>query len=215
MGSDDSPDPHKASRTVRERVELRNPLRRQKTDVTIFEEGFAQVVERGKGSSGEPFRLDLHYLDPVPSITSVVARRAFLTSLGFALASLVALALTQVAVLAPFALPAALVGASGALIIAAIAVYRSYERTDFHTIHGRARVLSIVANFGSIKKVRAFIPVLSRAVEESADKITSDTSSYLRAEMREHYRLRGDGVLSSESCAESTGRILAQFDIQI
>jgi hypothetical protein len=33
--------------------------------------------------------------------------------------------------------------------------------------------------------------------------------------MREHYRLRGDGVLSSESCADSTGRILAQFDIQI
>jgi hypothetical protein len=33
--------------------------------------------------------------------------------------------------------------------------------------------------------------------------------------MREHYRLRGDGVLSHETCAESTGRILAQFDVEL
>ena len=117
--------------------------------------------------------------------------------------------------LRPIAVPAALLAAAGALIAAAIALYRSHERTDFHTIHGRACVLSLVANFGSIKQFRAFVPVLSRAIEESAEKITSDTSAYLRAEMREHYRLRGDGILSNDSCAESTGRILAQFDIQI
>lgn len=215
MSSEESPDPRQAGRTVGERAVLRNALRRTTTEVTLFDEGFVQVVERTKGVAGDPFRLDLHYLDPIPSITRVIAKRAFLIAVGCLVAAFVAALLAQVAALLPFALPAALLAASGALISAAVALRRSCERTDFHTIHGRACVLSLVANFGSIKQFRAFVPVLSRAIEESNDKITGDTSTYLRAEMREHYRLRGDGILSSESCAESTGRILAQFDIQI
>lgn len=216
MGSEDSnPDPSKAGRTVREHTALRNSLRRTSVEITLFEEGFAQILERSQDKASEPFRLDLHYLDPVPSITRVIAKRALLTSLGCVLAGLVALLLAQLPTLLPFAVPAALLAASGALIAAAVALYRSHERTDFHTIHGRACVLSLVANFGSIKRFHAFVPVLSAAIEESAEKMTDDTSAYLRAEMREHYRLRGDGVLSNQLCAESTGRILAQFDIQI
>jgi hypothetical protein len=215
MGSDEPAGDPRQGRTVRERVELRNGLRRRSTAITLFEEGFAQVVERGKGAAGEPFRLDLHYLDPIPRITIVVAKRAFLTALGCALAALVSMLLAQLSVLLPVALPVALLSALGALIAAAVALCRSHELTEFHTIHGRARVLSLVANVGSIKRFRAFVPVLSRAIEESAETMTGDTSAYLRAEMREHYRLRGAGVLSDESCSASTGRILAQFDIQI
>lgn len=216
IGSDDlNPDPRKAGQTVRDHVELRNPLRRASTKVIVFEEGVAQVVERRNGGAGKPFRLDLHYLDPIPSISRVIAKRALLAALGCSLATVVALLLAKWPVLRVIAVPAALLCASGALIAAAITLYRSHERTDFHTIHGRACVLSFVANFGSIKRYRAFVPVLSRAIEESAEKITSDTSAYLRAEMREHYRLRADGILSNDLCAESTGRILAQFDIQI
>jgi hypothetical protein len=33
--------------------------------------------------------------------------------------------------------------------------------------------------------------------------------------MREHYRLRGDRVLDNDACARGTGRILAQFDVQL
>ncbi len=215
MGSDEPAADPRQGRTVRVRVELRNALRRRNTEITLFEEGFAQVVERGQGTAGEPFRLDLHYLDPIPQITRVVAKRALFAALGCALAALVSILLAQVPVLLPVALPAVLLAAPGALIAAAVALYRSHELTEFHTIHGRARVLSLVANVGSIKQFRAFVPVLSRAIEESAETITDDTSAYLRAEMREHYRLRGDGVLSDESCSVGTGRILAQFDIQI
>ena len=38
-----------------------------------------------------------------------------------------------------------------------------------------------------------------------SEQIGEDTSAYLRAEMREHYRLRGDRVLSQQLCADSTG----------
>jgi hypothetical protein len=73
----------------------------------------------------------------------------------------------------------------------------------------------LAANFGAIKPFRAFVPELSRAIEEAAEEIPDDTSSFLRAEMREHYRLRGEGVMSVQTCAESTGRILAHFDVQL
>jgi hypothetical protein len=58
------------------------------------------------------------------------------------------------------------------------------------------------------------VPQLRRAIEEAAARNGTDTAAYLRAEMREHYRLRGDGVLDGDACAQGTGRILAQFDLQ-
>jgi len=201
--------------TVRERTQLRNPLRRTSTEVTFYEEGVLEVIEHVRGKRGETFRLDLQYLDPIPSITLVVAKRALKASAGCAAVSAAALLLAKFAALHDVALWVALAAALAAVAAAAVGLYRSRETTEFRTIHGRARVLSLVASVGSIKRFRAFVPELSRAIEESAERITNDTSAYLRAEMREHYRLRGDGVLSAESCADSTGRILAQFDVQL
>jgi hypothetical protein len=96
-----------------------------------------------------------------------------------------------------------------------VGVYRTHETVEFYTLHGRARVLRLVANVGAIKRLRAFVPRLSGAIDESAERITHDASAYLRAEMREHYRLRSAGVLSQDVCAQSTGRILAHFDVQL
>ena len=96
-----------------------------------------------------------------------------------------------------------------------VGLYLSHEKIEFSTLHGRVAVLELIANFGSVKKYRAFVPILSRAVEEAAERIGTDTAAYLRAEMREHYRLRGDGVLDNDECARGTGRILAQFDVQL
>jgi hypothetical protein len=183
--------------------------------VTLFAEGFAEIVEHGNGTAREPFRLDLHYLDPVPTITRVFAKRAFRAALGLAALTAAAALLAQWSALLAVALPVALAAAAGTLAAAAVTVYASHERTDFSTIHGRACVLSLVSNFGSRKAIRGFVPVLSRAIEESAEKMTSDISAYLRAEMREHYRLRADGVLTNDACADGTGRILTQFDIQL
>jgi hypothetical protein len=214
ISSDENPDPRTA-RTVQERWRLGNPLRRTTTDVTLFEEGYAEIVEHTHGRSCEPFRLDLHYLDPIPSITRVVATRAWWTTLGCAAAALAAFPLAYLTALGPLVVSFGLGATTAALGAAAIALHRSYETIEFYTLHGRARVLVLVANFGAIKPFHAFVPEISRAIEEAAEEIAPDTSAYLRAEMREHYRLRGDGVLSIGTCAESTGRILAQFDVQL
>ncbi|HZF31324.1 MAG TPA: hypothetical protein VE907_19565 [Gammaproteobacteria bacterium] len=216
IATDDSnPDPQIAAVTVRSRVQLRNTLRRTSTELTIYEEGFLKVVPAVGGKRGDAFRLDLHFLDPVPTIKRVVAKRTFYTAFAGVAAMGLAALMAQVDFLRLFA-SATFFGfaavAAGALLLG---VCRSYEKIEFVTLHGRAQVLGLVASLGSMKRFHAFVPQLCRAIEESAERIDRDPSAYLRAEMREHYRLRRDGVLGDEECAESTGRILSQFDIQL
>jgi hypothetical protein len=216
MGSDNlNPDPQTAAKTMRERVELRNGVRRMATELTLYAEGFLKVAPTVRGKRGDVFRLDLHYLDPVPAVTKVIAKRSLYAALGCAAAAGCAFALRSVEPLEPFVWYAFAAAVAATLAAVAAAVYRSHVRFEFATIHGRAPVLTLLANLGSIRRFRAFMPVLTSAIDEAAEAIGSDTAAYLRAEMREHYRLREDGVLDHEQCAAGTGRILAQFEVQL
>ncbi len=215
IGSDDAPKVATAARTIAETLSLKNPLRSTRTELTLFAEGYVRVRRFRAERRVDAFDLDLHYLDPVPSITRVVTARMLYSALGLGAFGVVAGLLAGFDTLRPLAIPATLAACTAALVALGLTLYRSHERIDFSTIHGRAPVLSLVANLGSIRRFRAAVPVLSRAIEEAAERIGDDTSAYLRAEMREHYRLRGEGVLSNQSCADSTGRILAQFDVQL
>ncbi len=215
ISSEESATPTTASRTIRERLTLRNALRRTSVELTLYKEGFLDVVETCVGKDGERYRLDLHYLDPVPTIERSVAASWFYAALGCTILAGLAAFLLRFEPLRLVAFVALGVAALAFGATSLVGLYRSCERTKFATIHGRAPVLDLVANLGSLKKFRAFVPVLSAAIEEAAERIGDDTAAFLRAEMREHYRLRGDGVLSNQSCADSTGRILAQFDVQL
>jgi hypothetical protein len=70
----------------------------------------------------------------------------------------------------------------------------------------------LTAGLGRIRRLRNVLPIIINAIGDAEDDIGEDTTVFLRAEMREHYRLRTDGVLSDEECSDSTGRILGQFD---
>lgn len=215
IGSEESADPAATARTPRETCELDNPVRHDGFEITLYAEGVAKIRERRKGNVGEAMFLDLRFLDPVPKIERVVATRSLYTALGCAGVGALAAFLLRFDALyvgAAVVLGVAVLAASVALYVA---IYRSQEATEFCTLHGRAPVLKLVANVGAIRKFRAFVPTLSDAIEEAAELIGADTAAFLRAEMREHYRLRGDGVLDNDECAAGTGRILAQFDVQL
>jgi hypothetical protein len=214
-GDDFSADPATTARTVRSKLTLKNPVRYASSEMTFFEEGVLKVRTLRKGRWSEPFFVDLRFLDPVPKIERTIATRWLYAALGCGAAAALAAFLLRfdaLYVVAASALALALLGGAAALYVG---IYASHERIEFFTMHGRATVLALVANLGSLRRFRAFLPVLSHAIDEAAENIGTDTAAYLRAEMREHYRLRGNGVLSQESCASGTGRILAQFDIQI
>jgi hypothetical protein len=216
IGSDDlSADPAVAARTPREAVVLRNHIRRTGAELTLYEEGYLKVIELKRGNSEAPFFLDLRFLDPAPKIERVIAVRWLATALGCgAAAALAAFSMRFDALHVPAAWALG-VAALATIVTLYVGIYVSHERIEFSTLHGRAGVLRLVANLGSIKKFHAFVPLLCRAIDEAAERIGVDTAAYLRAEMREHYRLRGDGVLGNHDCARGTGRILAQFDVQL
>jgi hypothetical protein len=214
-GDEFSTEPGVAARTVRGTRKLENTVRRRGVEVTLFEEGFIKVIELNGKNAATPFLLDLRFVDPVPRIERVFAARSFLIALGCAATAGLAGFLLRFDALYIFAAPALGAAVLGAAVALYFGIYRSYETTEFRTLHGRVPVLKLLANFGSIKRYRAFVPLLSEAIEEAAERIGDDTSAYLRAEMREHYRLRGDGVLDNDTCAAGTGRILAQFDVQL
>ncbi len=212
---DSSANPAAAARTLRESVVLRNPVRRNGAELALFEEGFLKVTPLRNRGTEAPFFLDLRFVDPVPKLDRVIAVRWLTGALGCGALMALAAFLMRFDALYVFAAAALGCATLAAAITLYIGLYLSHERTEFCTLHGRATVLELVANFGSIKKFRAFVPALSHAIEEAAERIGADTSAFLRAEMREHYRLRGDGVLDNDDCAKGTGRILAQFDVQL
>jgi hypothetical protein len=216
IGGDDlSADPKAAARTPRGTTVLRNPIRRSGAELTLFDEGYLKTTLLAKGNADAPFFLDLRFVDPVPKIERVIAGRWLTAALACgALTALAAFLLRFDALytIAGWALGTAALATAVTLYVG---IYSSHEKIEFCTLHGRAAVLRLVANVGSIRKFRAFIPQLTHAIEEAAERIGTDTAAYLRAEMREHYRLRGDGVLDNDECARGTGRILAQFDVQL
>jgi hypothetical protein len=216
IGSEDlSVSPAAAARSLRETVRLRNSIRRTGAELALFDEGFLKVTPLRNNDTDQPFFLDLRFVDPVPKLDRVIAVRWLTGALGCGVMMALAAFLMRFDALYTFA-AAGLGGATLAAIITLyVGLYLSHEKTEFCTLHGRTTVLELVASFGSIKKFRAFVPALSRAIEEAAERIGVDTAAFLRAEMREHYRLRGDGVLGAEDCARGTGRILAQFDVQL
>jgi len=216
MGGDEfSTEPGVAARTVRATRKLDNAVRRRGVEVTFYTEGFVKVTEHSGKNASAPFLLDLRFVDPVPRIERVVATRSFFVALGCAAAAALAAFLLRFDALYAFALPVLGAAVLAAAVALYLGIYQSHETTEFRTLHGRVVVLKLLANFGSVKRFRAFVPLLSEAIEEAAERIGGDTSAYLRAEMREHYRLRGDGVLDNETCAAGTGRILSQFDVQL
>jgi hypothetical protein len=215
IASEEVGDPSKIAGTVRSTFVLTNPLHRDRAQVTLYKEGVLQVARARNGAAAARFFLDLRYLDPVPTIERVIAVRCLYAAMGCGATAAMAAFLLRFDALhtgATAVLAAATLLGLGALCLV---LRRSHERTEFCTLHGRATVLQLVARLGSINRVRGFVPTLSRAIEEAAELIGADTAAYLRAEMREHYRLRSDGVLDNDECAAATGRILAQFDVQL
>ncbi len=216
IGSEDTTtNPAAAARTLRETIVLRNPLRHAGAELALYGEGFLKVTELNRGNAEEPFFLDLRFIDPVPQLERVIAVRWLATALGCGALTALAAFLMRFDALYVFAAAALAVAALATAATLYVGLYLSHEKIRFCTLHGRVVVFELIANFGAVKSFRAFVPILSHAVEEAAERIGTDTAAYLRAEMREHYRLRGDGVLDNDECAKGTGRILAQFDVQL
>jgi hypothetical protein len=199
-------------RTVTRRIALRDGIRRTSCDLTLYEEGFVHIEERRGARTLLSHHLNLRYLDPVPTIERRRPLRLLKAAGGCLLLALAAGLAAQFDAVRAAAWSTALVGGVGAFATVLLFAYLCQESVVFRTLHGRARALTLTAGLGYVRRLRAAVPAIVRAIEHAEEAIGDDTSVYLRAEMREHYRLRGDGVLSPQECSDSTERILGHFD---
>jgi hypothetical protein len=202
-------------KTVAESFELRDRLRRVVTEITLYQEGFLRVEETRGGKRLYAHRLDLRYLDPMPTLKSYYPKRWLKIAAACGATGALAGLLASFAALRAFLLPAAVLAGLAALATLLVFVYFSHEKIVFRTRHGRAAALKLIAGLGCMRRFRAALPALVHAIQEAEEELDEDTAIFLRAEMREHYRLRGEGVLSERECGDGTGRILTHFDDEV
>lgn len=197
---------------LRARVMLINRMRRASTELKLYEHGYLGVCEQRAGSREPERRVALRHIDPRPTLTRRAAKTALSTALcSLALAS-AAGALAYNSVTPAISLSAAVASLLTAVLAAAYCLYRAQERVQFVTRHGRVAVVTLVANFGCFRACRASVPRLVAAIEAAASRAGGDKNSQLRAEVREHYRLRESGFLSADECMSAVRRILDRFD---
>jgi hypothetical protein len=209
--SDETASDSVGPKTVRETIELRDRIRGVDMLITLYEEGFLRLDET-RGKRTRTHNVNLRYLDPVPTQRRHYAKRTL--KVAAILAGIAGLAAILVAFpsMATIAMTAAAAAGTVAFGTFLLFVYWSHQEIVFWTMHGRAAALTLSAGLGRIRRLRNMLPVIINAIGDAEDDIGEDTTVFLRAEMREHYRLRTDGVLSEEECSDSTGRILVHFD---
>jgi hypothetical protein len=198
-------------KTVREKIEIRDRLRGFDMRITLYEEGFLRLDET-RGKDSRTYNVNLLYLDPVPTQKRHYAKRTGRVAAICAGIAGLATLLVAFPSVAPIAIATAIAAGGAAFVAFLLFVRASHEKIVFRTMHGRAAALTLTAGLGRIRRVRSLLPLIINAIGDAEDDIGEDTTVFLRAEMREHYRLRTDGVLSEEECSDSTGRILVHFD---
>ena len=201
-----------AAREVCDEIEVSDKLRGRRTLVRIFDEGWLDLEVERRGKATTHYRIDLRYLDPVPSMTRHRPVRLLKAAGIAAVVTAVCSIPAWLGWLQSWFLPGAVAAAVVTAGLLFVAFYLSHEKIQFKTLHGRADVVRFGAGLGTIRRFRKLVPTIVDAIADAAETVGDETAVYLRAEMREHYRLRSGGVLTEEQCAESTGRILGQFD---
>lgn len=96
-----------------------------------------------------------------------------------------------------------------AVFSAFVSIYRLTETLELRSIHGRARLLELTGNLGTLRSLRPFMSKLGAHLRIAANARRRSKAAHLCDEMREHHRLREAGVLSDGQYEESKKRILA------
>lgn len=201
-------------RRVHASMQCRSRLRRQRLTLSIIDYYYLAVVVAQSEAAATEYLLDLRFIDPSFALTRSIPWRCVWAALALTTAAAAASALwyaTDSALRARHVL--ALV--SAALIAATVLAYlavavRLIETVVVYSLHGRAAVLEYRGGAGTLRRLRPFMRKLAAHVRLAAAARRTTRAEHLRDELREHYRLKQDGVLPAETYDASKARILAQ-----
>ena len=203
------PDP-RCSRKLHGRIELQSRLRRRTLRLELVDYYYLVVRSYGSRSVAAEYVLDLRFVDSSPGLSRHFASRWLLAALVLmALAGAIALRTGGSA--APAGWLAACGVVSGMAVAAAVVcLYRTTETISMYSAHGRAKLLEFTSGLGAKRTFKPFTNKLAAHIKLAVAARRPMRSEHLRDEMREHFRLRENGVLSVEEYEASKARILAE-----
>ncbi len=201
-----------STQTISESVEYRLQLKRRthgsEQNITVYDSGRIEVDLSQRKTEPTCYRIDARNLDANPQVVRHVAQRMFITALvtGAIGALLLALPLW----LKPFAawqLPVGILLATACLFALILGVYRTGETVSFASLHGRVPIITVHGGVRCHKRCADLSAALTKVTE--AVRKEENTANLLRDEMREHHRLKLEGVIEDDDFETAKLRILS------
>jgi len=194
------------------RFELGDDERNATSAICVLRDEYVSIESINSDGSDHRYTVDLRYVDPKPAGVRKVAWPWLYT--GFCFSALAAIAAALYSFFPQFAKSiGGLYTAIGLGVLAipafVFAVRFSREFVVFLSAHGRARFISIRGGLGTIRRVQPCTAEVIKHIKVARlQAATQARQGYLRDEMREHSRLREQGVLSEEDYSSARARIL-------
>jgi len=191
------------------RLVLTRPSHGTEQTLTLYDDGSVSVDER-KRKTHKKYTLHVRFLDACPEVSRHIAKREFITAgvtagLGI---GLLALPMT-LGGLEMWRLPIGILLATTGLFALLLAIYRTGDTLRFASLHGRVPVLTIR---GGIRLQNRCDELLQKLFEASEDARQETSGDALRAEMRDHHRLKQEDVIDAADYEAAKLRILSAHD---
>jgi hypothetical protein len=210
LSSDDIEPERPVEKTTNCRFDQKGRLFRYQADYRIFNDHYIEVSTRGMFERPRSFELDCTFLDRH-------ARRVL--NVDWWSAGLFLL-LTACAVLLVWLGPS--YGMGGGVLAGGVAstlalaaaslvlcLHRSSDTIVFYTRHGRIPLLKLINGNPGKAELKAFLADVSGRIKR-ARRGWDNKQQFLSAELREHRRLKDEGILSEESYERVKRRILGK-----
>lgn len=214
LASDD--EPGMAPRTTERRFAQASEFMGHRAAYEIFNGHYMEIRSRSWRSQSRRYVLDLAFLDPEPLRRRVVAWRWLGAALGLlavsALPAVYAHYSPSAELTAPWIATVILSVAASAVILL-WALHRSCDKLLFHSQHGRAALLEFLNNKPAKHEFRAFVQDLIQRIRQAREQRYPSSRALLAAELREHRRLRDEGVIDADEYDAVKARILQSHGV--
>lgn len=180
------------------------------TELAVLEGHRLAVSSRRPRQLERRYVLDLRFVDSTPVIGRRIAVRCWQGCVALATVAVLSGWLSTLDGAPPWLhlrVPVWLASIAIAIGVGVLALYRTYERIEFLSLHGRARLAEITGGLGSSRAVASFAAAQVSRIEGARTRQQS-RQQFLRDELREHRRLLGESVLSEKAYQASKQRIL-------
>ena len=177
---------------------------------TLFDGHFLSVYSKTVFSKPKNYWLNLAYLEPTPRRVLKIDRPALYATGILSLAAVVVSLINGFSDEPWTLLPTSVAMICSALIAFLVLIYRSRDRVVFYSRYGRVNWLEFLIKKPNQRAYKEFIEKIGGASHAVSSRQSSRHELRLGAELREHRRLRDEGVLPSKVYEDVKGRLLGQ-----